>query len=135
METRAIGAEGLNHLRELGHARDAGQRRAALREVAREFEAVFMYQVVKAMRQTVPKGGLVEKGAGEEVFEGMLDEEWAKKLSSRGGPTSLSEVLYRQLSRAAGLEEEGAATPLSPAAEWRSLIPAAGRAGAGKKEL
>ena len=142
METRSVNVEGLNHLREMGHAKDADQRRAALREAAREFESVFMYQVVKAMRQTVPKGGLIEKGEGEEVFEGMLDEEWSKKLVSRGGPTSLSEVLYRQLSRAAGLEEEGGAmasqtakNPLSPAAEWRSLVPAAGRIGVGKKEL
>jgi flagellar protein FlgJ len=106
METRSVNVEGLNHLREMGHAKDAEQRRAALKQAAKEFESVFMYQVVKAMRQTVPKGGLVEKGEGEEIFEGMLDEEWAKKLTSRGGPNSLSEVLYRQLSRAAGLEKK-----------------------------
>ena len=101
-----------------------------------------MYQVVKAMRQTVPSGGLIEKGEGEEMFEGMLDEEWAKKLSARGGPSSLSEVLYRQLSRAAGLEEdEGAAalqtarTVLPPANYGRPLAPAAGTARAGEKEL
>jgi flagellar protein FlgJ len=106
METRSLGVDGFDRLREQGHAKDANQRREALRQVAKEFEAVFMYQVVKAMRQTVPKGGLVEKGEGEEMFEGMLDEEWSKKLVSRGGPSSLSEVLYRQLSRAAGLEKK-----------------------------
>ncbi len=141
MESRSINVEGLNHLRDLGHAKDANQRREGLRQAAKEFESVFMYQVVKAMRQTVPTGGLVEKGQGEEVFEGMLDEQWAKKLSARSGPSSLSEVIYRQLSRAAGLEEdEGAAsfhparTVLPPATYGRQITPAAGTARAGKKE-
>lgn len=142
METRSLGVGGFDLLREQGHAKDADQRRAALRQAAKEFESVFMYQVVKAMRQTVPKGGLVEKGEGEEMFEGMLDEEWARKLAGRGGPASLSEVLYRQLSRAAGLEEEEgggtfhtAKTTPPPTAEWRLLVPAVGKVGAGKKNL
>ncbi|MBI2502349.1 MAG: rod-binding protein [Candidatus Latescibacteria bacterium] len=138
METRSI--NGLDRLREQGHAKDAGQRRAALKQVAEEFEAVFMYQVVQAMRQTVPKSGLVEKGEGEEVFEGMLDEEWAKKLAGRGGPASLSEVLYRQLSRAAGLEEEGGARAVqapsaAPVPKAETRLPAPGAAEAGKTKL
>lgn len=139
METRSINVEGLNHLRDLGHAKDANQRREGLRQAAKEFESVFMYQVVKAMRATVPKAGLIEKGEGEEMFEGMLDEEWSKKLSARGGPSSLSEVIYRQLSRVAGLEEEpatGAPTTnkvLTPATNWRQLSPTRGPAGLGQK--
>ncbi len=101
--TRTLHLEGL---RQQGRAAAQEQRRAALRQAAQEFESIFLYQVISAMRQTVPKGGLIEKGAGEEVFEGMLDEEWARKLAGRGGPGSLSEVLYRELSRAAGLEGE-----------------------------
>lgn len=67
MESRSINVEGLNHLRDLGHAKDANQRREGLRQAAKEFESVFMYQVVKAMRQTVPTGGLVEKGDRKSV--------------------------------------------------------------------
>ena len=110
MESRSLNVSGFDHLREQGHSKNVGQKREALKQAAKEFESVFMYQVVQAMRQTIPKGGLVEKGEGEEMFEGMLDQEWAKTLAGRGGPASLSEVIYRQLSRAAGLEEEGAAT-------------------------
>ncbi len=108
MESRSLNVGGFDHLREQGHSKNVGQKREALKQVAKEFESVFMYQVVQAMRQTIPKGGLVEKGEGEEMFEGMLDQEWAKTLAGRGGPAGLSEVIYRQLSRAAGLEEEGA---------------------------
>ena len=113
MESRSIGVQGLDRLREQGHAKDIVARRAALRETAKEFESVFLYQVVSAMRKTVAKGGLVEKGEGEEVFEGMLDEEWAKKLSGRGGPGGLSEALYQRLSRAAGLDQETGASAVS----------------------
>ena len=140
MESRSINVEGLDRLRELGHSKNVGQKREALKQAAREFESVFMYQVVQAMRQTVPKGSLVEKGEGEEVFEGMLDEEWAKKLAGRGGPASLSEVIYRQLSRAAGLEEErgaaGAQTVRAPAnRDLRLPAPAQGTAKAGEARL
>ena len=80
-------------------------KRAALREASREFEAVFMNQMVSAMRKTVGEGGILNKSNGESIFEGMLDEEWAKKMASKTGPNSLSEILYKQLSHRMGLEE------------------------------
>jgi flagellar protein FlgJ len=86
-------------------------RRAGLREVAREFEAVLMQQMVTAMRQTVGESGLVAKGQGEKVFESMLDEQWARRLAAGGGPSSLSEMLYRQLCRQSGLAPEVAPGP------------------------
>ena len=80
-------------------------KRAALRDASREFEAVFMNQMVSAMRKTVGEGGILNKSNGESIFEGMLDEEWAKKMASKTGPNSLSEILYKQLSHRMGLEE------------------------------
>lgn len=82
------------------------ERRQALRQVARDFEAILVQQMIGAMRRTVGESGLIEKGAGERIFESMLDEEWAKKLSASGGPNGLSEMLYRQLSQQAGLAPE-----------------------------
>jgi hypothetical protein len=35
-----------------------------------------------------------------------LDEEWAKKMASKTGPNSLSEILYKQLSDRMGIEEK-----------------------------
>ena len=85
-------------------------KRAALREASREFEAVFMNQMVSAMRKTVGEGGILNKSNGESIFEGMLDEEWAKKMASKTGPNSLSEILYKQLSHRMGLEERSNAS-------------------------
>ena len=82
------------------------EKKAALREVSRQFEAVFMNQMISAMRKTVGEGGILNKSNGESIFEGMLDEEWAKKMASKTGPNSLSEILYKQLSYRMGLEEK-----------------------------
>jgi len=82
------------------------EKRAALREASRQFEAVFMNQMISAMRKTVGEGGILNKSNGESIFEGMLDEEWAKKMASKTGPNSLSEILYKQLSYRMGLEEK-----------------------------
>ena len=82
------------------------EKRATLREASRQFEAVFMNQMISAMRKTVGEGGILNKSNGESIFEGMLDEEWAKKMASKTGPNSLSEILYKQLSYRMGLEEK-----------------------------
>ena len=82
------------------------EQRTALRQAARQFEAVFINQMISAMRKTVGEGGLIDKSNGQDIFEGMLDEEWSKKLANKAGPNSLSEILYRQLSVRLGLDEK-----------------------------
>ena len=82
------------------------EQRTALRQAARQFEAVFINQMISAMRKTVGEGGLIDKSNGQDIFEGMLDEEWSKKLANKSGPNSLSEILYRQLSARLGLDEK-----------------------------
>ena len=75
--------------------------RAALRAVAHELEGVFMTQLFAAMRASVPQGGLVESGAGRDLFTSMLDDCLADLAAQRlrGG---VGDALYRQLSRALG---------------------------------
>lgn len=96
----------LDRLRSGSRGTDKAATRQALREVSREFEAIFLNQLVAAMRKTVPDGGLIEKSSAEEIFQGMLDEEWAKRLAGRNGPGGLSQILYQQLSRQLGVEED-----------------------------
>ena len=86
-------------------ARTIEEKRQALKESAKEFEAVFIHQMISAMRKTVSESGLMPKSNGQKIFEGMLDEEWAKKLASKSGSSSLGDILYRQLSTRMGLEE------------------------------
>lgn len=100
---------GLDDIRSLAKGGTVEERRTALHKASKEFEAIFIQQMIAAMRKTVGDGELIKKSNGEKVFEGMLDEEWSKTLAGKGGPNSLSEMIYRQLSRSMGLEEENVA--------------------------
>ena len=75
----------------------------ALRKAAKQFESVFMAQLLKQMRSTIHSEEMFHGGAGEDIFTEMLDEEFAKKMSERG--TGIADMLYRQLSRQFGIEE------------------------------
>ena len=77
-----------------------------LRKAAEDFEAVFLYQVVKQMRRTVHQEKLFHGGMGEDVFTEMMDEELAKKMAGRGA-TGIAEMLYRQLGRQHGIQDLG----------------------------
>ena len=92
-------------LNAIAAARTPAEQRAALKEASEDLESVFVFQMLEAMRKTISSGGLIEKSNGEQIFESMLDEEWAKKLAAKSGPNSISGMLFRQLSRQYGLEE------------------------------
>lgn len=94
-----------------------------LRATARQLEGVFVEQMFKAMRETVPEGGAVSGGSGEAMFTGMLDQSLAEEVPARWS-NGLAEALYRQLQRAAGLEGvvDGAA-PSSPSPALPILDP------------
>ena len=76
-----------------------------LRATARQLEGVFVEQMFKAMRETVPEDGAVSGGSGEAMFSGMLDQSLAEEVPARWS-NGLAEALYRQLQRAAGLEQQ-----------------------------
>ena len=97
-------------------AGSAAATRAGIRAAAKEFESIFVYQMISAMRKTIGDGGFIKKSNGQEIFEGMLDEEWGRKLAAKSGPRGLSEILYQQLSRQLGLDEEGAGSGQVPTA-------------------
>ena len=89
-----------------------------LRATARQLEGVFVEQMFKAMRETVPEDGAISGGSGEAMFTGMLDQSLAEEVPTRWS-NGLAEALYRQLQGAAGLDGVGtaagdAAAPSSP---------------------
>ncbi len=70
-----------------------------LRKAASDLEGLFVSQMFKAMRATVPTDeGIVSGGSGEEIFTGLMDEHLAAETPSHWGG-GLSEALYRQLSK------------------------------------
>ena len=67
-----------------------------LRAVTKQLEGVFVQQLFKAMRETVPQDGFTDGGAGEEIFTGMMDEKIATHVPEHWD-RGIGESLYRQL--------------------------------------
>lgn len=81
-----------------------------VRQTAQDLQGVFVGQLLKAMRETVPTDGLTSGGAGEDMFTSMLDEHTATEAPARWHH-GIGEALYRQLSAAASGGHPNAAGP------------------------
>jgi flagellar protein FlgJ len=56
--------------------------KAATRETAQQFEAMFLQMMMKTMRDAIPKSGLNESQA-EDTFQGMFDKEVSLAMAKR----------------------------------------------------
>jgi len=70
--------------------------KSAVREAAKQFETLFMQQLLKSMRESTMSSGIAENDATKLGSE-MLDTQWSTKLSGR--PGGLGDVIARQLER------------------------------------
>jgi len=95
----AFDARSLDALR----SRASADPKAAVRETARQFEALFMQELMKSMRATTMAGSGLggEDAAGAQMGTEMLDSQYASQLS--GLPGGLSEAITRHLERQMGL--------------------------------
>jgi Rod binding domain-containing protein len=74
-------------------------RDAELMQAARKFEGLFIHQMLKAMRNTVPESGLFDSFAMKQ-YESMLDEEIAQEMAKHKG-LGLADTFYHQFKRLA----------------------------------
>ncbi len=86
-----------------GSSSPVNRKEEELRRAARDLEGVFVMELLKAMRETVPQDGLTSGGMGEEMFTGMLDQHLAPQMGD-GWSGGIGEALYRQLRGALGSE-------------------------------
>jgi len=70
----------------------------ALKKTCQEFEAIFLASMFKSMRQSVPQGGIIEKGNADEIYQSLLDQEIATQ-AAKGQGIGIAEVLFRQLNQ------------------------------------
>ncbi len=98
-------------------ARAASDPKAAIKAAAKQFEAMFMQQLLKSMRESSLGTGMLEN-SGTQMGTEMLDTQFANKMS--GAPGGLADVIARQLER-----QMSGITPAAQAA-----LPAASAAGA-----
>ena len=96
--------------------------REKLKRACTDFEALFMAQMLKSMRQSVPETGFLGKGQGNDVYQGLMDQELSKKLSQSKG-LGLGKVIYRQMLKR---EEKNPAVspgqPLKPLTQSRYVV-------------
>ncbi len=63
-----------------------------------EFESLFIRQMLEVMRKTIHKeDDILGGGMTRDVFEGMLYDEYAKKMAETAG-FGLADTIYRQVS-------------------------------------
>ena len=87
---------------------------AAIKEAAKQFESLFMRELIKSMREATMKSGLLDS-AGGDLGADLLDQQLAVQMS--GMPGGLSALIARQLSQqTAGAEPPTAALPAQPVA-------------------
>lgn len=68
----------------------------ALRESTREFEALYINEMFKAMRKTVPEDGLFKKDMTTNMFQEMMDMEMARE-TAKGKGIGLGLAMYEQM--------------------------------------
>lgn len=86
--------------------------KAAIREAAKQFEALFMQQLMKSMREATMSSGLLDN-EGSKLGTEMLDTQFATKMA--GLPGGLSDVIARQLARQMGGADDAATAPAAGA--------------------
>jgi flagellar protein FlgJ len=90
--------KGLNSIRMDAKTGDATEKKAALREAAQQFEAIFMQMLLKSMRkaQAVLESDNPFNSESTKFYRDMHDQQMSIELSSNGA-LGLSELIVRQL--------------------------------------
>lgn len=109
----ALDLAGLRQLRGQAAAAPAGQpagANPALRAAAKQFEALFLQQMLRSMREAVSRDE--EQGSqAQDTFEGMFDREVTHRMAQRGS-LGLADMLERQVAgRTPPPTGEASATP------------------------
>jgi flagellar protein FlgJ len=80
---------------------------AAIKETAKQFESLFMRELMKSMRDATMKSGLLDSPGGN-LGTDLLDQQFAVQMS--GQPGGLSDMIALQLTRQmAGVPKDGIA--------------------------
>ncbi len=100
----------------------------AIKETAKQFESLFMKELLKSMRDATVKSGMLDN-PGSDLGADLLDQQFAVQMS--GQPGGLSDLIAQQLTRQMNPSADGtvkAANP-QPADPARNVGPAASPAG------
>ena len=93
----------------------ANENERQAKDACKEFEALFINMMLKELRATVNKSGLMDGGKAEELFTSLMDTQMSREMAAQGG-IGLAEMLYRQMIDAGGSSqpEENAIIAANP---------------------
>ena len=99
--------------------------RAAIKEAAKQFEGLFMQELMKSMRKATVSSGMLDN-EGTQLGTEMLDTQFAAKMTGLKG--GLSEAIARQLERQMGTPavSQKAAAPVDTLVQRTPLRPPGG---------
>ncbi len=130
--TQSLSFQGLaadpSALNALRYGTGGGNDKAALKEAAKQFESLFMRELIKSMREATSKSGLMDN-EGSDMGTDLLDQQFAVQLS--GLPGGLSEAIERQLGRQMG---GASATPAGSGAAANTTPSTVSRASTGSRQ-
>ena len=81
-----------------------------LKKAIEDFEAIFINQMLKSMRSTVMKSGLIDESNSEKIYTSLMDAELSKFIAADSG-VGLYKVLSSQLT---GEYDKEKAPPVTP---------------------
>lgn len=73
----------------------------SIRETAKQFESLFMRELIKSMREATMKTGMLDN-PGSDLGTDLLDQQFSVSMS--GQPGGLSDLISQQLARQMGVE-------------------------------
>jgi len=76
-----------------------------IKKLAQDFESIFTGIMLKSMRNSVQKSGLMDGGNAEDIYRSMLDQEYSKQMASQS-KSDLANNIEQYLINAAGLKED-----------------------------
>ncbi len=100
--------------------------KSSIRETAKQFESLFMQEVMKSMRASTLSSGMLDNPTTQMGTE-MLDTQFAGKMT--GLPGGLSDAIQRQLQRQMGMPDKAVeaksvqALPVLPALAVKNIAP------------
>jgi flagellar protein FlgJ len=87
-----------------------------LRRAAREFEALFLHQMLAQMRKASVAGATALGGGGQGLYRDMMDDELARAMA-RGGGIGLADMLVRHLTQPGGRKNLSSSPTTRPIGE------------------
>lgn len=94
----------------------------AIRKTSEQFEAYFIQQMMKTMRESIEKSDLVD-GGNMDTYQDMMDKELSLEMVKRGG-MGVADMMERHMTRAHELSTQDALKLHQPASQGLPLHPA-----------